>query len=117
MSKHSDGPTVSSAGKPCLHGKFLSVQKIHTGQLADHHQKKISLKKDPSEDSPETPDYQAHTFNYVRAMDELVKQKAEEIFNVVGIDTWKPPVLDIGGGAGSLSRLFLGKSTDQYKEK
>ncbi len=71
--------------------------------------KKVSLKKNPLEYLPEPADYQTRTFNYVRAMDQLVIQKAEEILDVVGMDTWKPPVLDMGGGAGSLSRLFLEK--------
>lgn len=68
---------------------------------------KISLKPDYQELVSDRTTYKEKTFNYVRAMDELMKNKAVEIVELVGPDSWQPPVLDIGGGAGSLSRAFL----------
>lgn len=93
---------------PAYIGNFLFYRKY----MQDNWKaivRNISLKKPPPEENTGAADYETRTFNYVRAMDELVKQKAEDILNVVGTDTWKPPVLDVGGGAGSLSRMLLEK--------
>jgi len=49
-------------------------------------------------------DYKARNFHYVRAMDGLSKVKAEEISRCLCKYRWDGPVLDIGGGAGSLCR-------------
>jgi len=49
-------------------------------------------------------DYPARNFHYVRAMDGVSKVKAEEISRCLCKYIWDGPVLDVGGGAGSLCR-------------
>ena len=68
---------------------------------------KISGKSEQKDISEEGDDYKTRTFNYVRAMDELARIKAIEIVDMVNPGAWHPPILDIGGGAGSLCRGFL----------
>ncbi len=48
--------------------------------------------------------YEERNFRYVRAMDTLARQKAGEIAALVKAQNISGPVLDIGGGAGSLVR-------------
>lgn len=52
-------------------------------------------------------DYALRTFHYVRAMDQLLVQKAKEIVERINPAAWHGPLLDIGGGAGSLGRALL----------
>jgi len=51
--------------------------------------------------------YEKRTFNYVRAMDEIARRKAEEIEKIMHKKLWQPPILDIGGGAGAVSRRLI----------
>ena len=55
-------------------------------------------------------DYDLRTFYYVRAMDMLARQKAKEIVTILEKISWKPPVLDIGGGTGALCRALIRSS-------
>lgn len=68
-------------------------------------------------EKPETAtgreDYASRTFNYVRATDQLMRQKAEEIAALLNARAWNPPILDIGGGAGSLGRALLRTKTEE----
>jgi len=52
-------------------------------------------------------DYETRNFHYVRAMDELARQKAGEIAGLCSTMVWNSPILDIGGGAGALCRRLL----------
>ena len=52
-------------------------------------------------------DYATRNFNYVRALDQLAREKARQIVEILLRETWEPPVLDIGGGAGSLCRFLV----------
>ncbi len=52
-------------------------------------------------------DYDERTFHYVRAMDELLRQKADEIAALLSRERWEPPILDAGGGAGALGRALI----------
>lgn len=55
-------------------------------------------------------DYQQRTFYYVRALDQLARLKVREIAAILADYPWQPPLLDIGGGAGAISRgLLAGK--------
>ncbi|MDA8160004.1 MAG: methyltransferase [Desulfobacteraceae bacterium] len=49
-------------------------------------------------------DYQTRTYHYVRALDQLARVKAVEIERRLTADAWAGPILDIGGGAGAVSR-------------
>lgn len=55
---------------------------------------------------PET-DYETRNFRYVRALDQLAREKAGEIAAILSREAWHLPVLDIGGGAGSTLRTLL----------
>lgn len=59
------------------------------------------------------PGYQERNFRYVRAMDSLVRQKAGEIAQLFAKVRLDGPVLDVGGGAGSLLRAIR----DRYREE
>ncbi|MCX5881605.1 MAG: class I SAM-dependent methyltransferase, partial [Deltaproteobacteria bacterium] len=63
---------------------------------------------DPAADSvpDDGEDYAVRNFNYVRALDQLAREKAREIVEILLHETWSLPVLDIGGGAGALCRCF-----------
>ena len=66
---------------------------------------RISSRPLPDQLSPDD-DYPTRTLYYVRALDALARRKAMEISNLAG-SAWQMPVLDIGGGAASLSRCLL----------
>ncbi len=57
--------------------------------------------------TPPEADYDARIRRYVRALDALARQKAKEITRVRAPGAWKSPVLDMGGGAGALSRALI----------
>lgn len=59
-------------------------------------------------------DYEIRTLRYVRALDQLAKQKAREIVTLLTVESWKPPLLDIGGGAGALSRALIATREQGY---
>ncbi len=59
-------------------------------------------------------DYAVRTFHYVRALDELVREKAEEIVAFLALEAWEPPILDVGGGAGTLSRALIRTKESGY---
>lgn len=56
-------------------------------------------------------DYAVRNFNYVLALDQLAKEKSREIVEILFRETWLSPVLDIGGGAGSLCRYLIKRIT------
>lgn len=103
-----------SSQSPSYMGHFLLYRRhIQRGwmDLAE----RVSAKKAKAiESSPHDDDYEIRTFHYVRALDELAKQKAEEIARVLSLKGWDPPILDIGGGAGALSRALLRERESGY---
>jgi len=69
---------------------------------------RVSLeRRDSGLSCSQDDDYTVRTFHYVRAMDELAQQKAEEILALLALESWEPPILDVGGGAGTLSRALI----------
>jgi predicted metal-binding protein/2-polyprenyl-3-methyl-5-hydroxy-6-metoxy-1,4-benzoquinol methylase len=52
-------------------------------------------------------DYETRNRRYVRAQDALAREKAEEIVDCLDSENWQPPILDIGGGGGALSRALI----------
>ena len=52
-------------------------------------------------------DYRQRNFHYVQALDQLARLKASEITQLITNMAWQGPILDIGGGAGALSRALL----------
>lgn len=51
-------------------------------------------------------------YNYLRSTDSLIRLKSFEILEVLNWFDWHFPVLDIGGGAGSLLRAVIGSGTE-----
>ncbi len=62
--------------------------------------------------SPED-DYRRRNFHYVRAMDALSRVKAADIVARLPHHLWRGPLLDIGGGAGALSRALIREHNDR----
>lgn len=56
---------------------------------------------------PADQNFDQRIFNYVCAMDQLLVQKAKDIVGILNPSAWQPPILDVGGGAGSLGRALI----------
>jgi len=52
-------------------------------------------------------DYPTRNLHYVRALDQLARLKANEIIAQLEKISWRGPILDIGGGAGAMSRALV----------
>ena len=52
-------------------------------------------------------DYPTRNLHYVRALDQLARLKAQEIVTLLADTAWQGPILDLGGGAGALSRALV----------
>ncbi|MBU2452491.1 MAG: methyltransferase domain-containing protein, partial [Proteobacteria bacterium] len=70
-----------------------------------------SKKQDKPPESELT--YAKRNLRYVAAMDTLVKQKAIEIARLLKNENISGPILDIGGGAGSLIRTIQGSTKNK----
>jgi predicted metal-binding protein len=62
-------------------------------------------------------DYAVRNFNYVRALDQLARQKARQIVEILCRETWEPPVLDLGGGAGTFCRGIVALLSGSDRKK
>jgi len=51
--------------------------------------------------------YQIRNLHYVRAMGEVAKEKSRDILDILRMEKWHGPVLDIGGGSGHLLKAVL----------
>ncbi len=60
-----------------------------------------------SETTAPENDYTLRNFRYVKVMDALAREKACDIANIIPDESWRPPILDIGGGAGALCRTMI----------
>ena len=69
---------------------------------------------DPPAQVSDEENYKTRIFDYVRAMDSLAKQKVNEIIHILAEESWEPPVLDVGGGAGALGRSLVQTKKDGY---
>lgn len=69
---------------------------------------KMSLPERPrSKPVTAEDDYRIRNEHYVRSTDRLVCRKSLEILPILVRKPWRGPVLDVGGGAGSLGRAIL----------
>jgi len=95
-------------------GNFLLYRK-YMKQGWEGIREKITDEKALKVNSLSTDDpYEKRTFYYVRAMDEIARRKAEDIEKIMHKSLWQPPILDIGGGAGAVSRrLIRGKNNSE----
>jgi predicted metal-binding protein/2-polyprenyl-3-methyl-5-hydroxy-6-metoxy-1,4-benzoquinol methylase len=70
---------------------------------------KLSLNPEKSASGPlAEEEYETRNHRYVKAQDALAREKAKEILAGLKGEPWQPPILDIGGGAGALSRALIG---------
>ncbi len=65
-----------------------------------------------NEKEVQTLSYSQRNYLYVRAMDTLACQKAREIADCLGMARIDGPVLDVGGGAGSMVRALQKSNPD-----
>ncbi|WP_022669285.1 DUF2284 domain-containing protein [Desulfospira joergensenii] len=59
------------------------------------------------------PSYEERNLKYAASMDVLVRQKTGEIAKILARQKIQGPILDIGGGAGSLARAILGRYPEE----
>lgn len=95
-------------GKPDYMGGFFHYRRYmqpNWNKLTD----KVMIgaaKEKEKEKEKETLSYAQRNFLYVSAMDTLARQKAKEIADCLKSAALDGPVLDIGGGAGSMLRAL-----------
>jgi predicted metal-binding protein len=94
-------------GKPAYMGDFFLYRRHMRPKWQGLVQRVSGAEQDPKHDCSREQDYETRTFHYVRAMDQLIRRKAQEIETLLASEPWEPPVLDVGGGAGALSRALI----------
>ena len=93
-------------GKKDYMGQFFLYRKYMRSQWETLTQK-ICLER---EKSMAAPSYEERNRRYVASTDTLVRQKAREIVQLLTPEQITGPILDIGGGAGSLIRTLQTRS-------
>ncbi len=94
-------------GSPSYMGDFFLYRRHMRPRWQDLGQRISGVEQESNDGCLAEQDYATRTFHYVRAMDQLVRQKAQEIEKLLASETWEPPILDVGGGAGTLSRVVI----------
>ncbi len=107
-------------GHPDYMGDFLLYRKYMRPRWQALVQKtaqanKSSQKTDFASADSQGQNYALRTLNYVKATDALVRQKSREIAKALEPVSWQGPVLDVGGGAGTLARTLLEQRDDNHK--
>jgi len=93
-------------GKPSYMGDFFLYRKYMRPNW-ENLSRKIVLEEKKETDLT----YGQRNDRYVAAMDVLVRQKAQEIADLVCHENIKGPILDVGGGAGSMIREIQKKAS------
>ncbi len=101
-------------GSPSYMGDFFLYRRLLQSHWNDLGQQVSGKKSTAAQPSSHDEDYAIRTFRYVRALDQLATQKAEEIAVRLSTEDWKPPILDVGGGAGTLGRALMRKRDYGY---
>ncbi|MCG8643438.1 MAG: DUF2284 domain-containing protein [Desulfobacterales bacterium] len=89
-------------GKPSYMGDFFlyrQYMRSNWTRLSDT----VSLVPRPK---PEKTGYRDRNVHYVKAMDTIIKQKAGEVAELFSHTEIEGPILDVGGGAGSMIRAL-----------
>lgn len=94
-------------GSPSYMGDFFLYRRHMQTKWQELGQRVSRAERELNCSSSTQQDYETRTFHYVRAMDQLVRRKSREIETILASETWEPPVLDVGGGAGALSRVLI----------
>lgn len=95
-------------GSPAYMGHFFLYRRHMQPRWIELAQRASGKKSNADQPASRDDDYEIRTFRYVRALDQLAKQKASEIAALLSMEGWEPPILDVGGGAGTLSRALMG---------
>ncbi len=93
-------------GQPSYLGDYLLYRRYMQPNWQSLVQK-VSLNKDTVRSDPHVHDYALRNLNYVKSSDALLREKSKEIAGLLESVPWGIPVLDIGGGAGSLGRALI----------
>ena len=89
-------------------GDFLLYRRYMQGNW-----RKLTARLAPGKpEADDATDYRERNFRYARAMDALARQKAPEIVDRLPLAALLGPVLDAGGGAGSLIRALRARRPD-----
>lgn len=89
-----------------LYRKYIQPQWQSLAKKISINNTSVNIQKNNPEISEED-DYALRTLNYVMSSDVLLQQKSKEIVKLLKSVSWQMPVLDIGGGAGSLGRALI----------
>lgn len=109
-------------GQPSYMGEFFLYRKYMQPQWQSI-VKKVSLDKEDetirnyNKIISEEDEYASRNLNYVKTADVLIQQKNKEIVSFLKPFSWQLPLLDIGGGAGSLGRAFIKSKTNDPKNQ
>jgi len=95
------------SGKASYMGDFLIYRKYMQAGWQSLSARLLGQVREKKTRCQTEDDYAERTLHYVRATDQLMRQKAAEIAALINPLAWQGPVLDIGGAAGSLSRALL----------
>jgi predicted metal-binding protein len=101
-------------GTPSYMGDFFLYRRHIRPKWQEMVQRVSVARPDPHNCSAPDDDYETRTFHYVRAMDQLVLQKAYEIDALMAQESWEPPILDVGGGAGTMGRMLIRQREHGY---
>jgi predicted metal-binding protein/cyclopropane fatty-acyl-phospholipid synthase-like methyltransferase len=94
-------------GSPSYIGDFLLYRRYMRSKWQELGPRISGAEQEQNHSCSAQQDYETRTLHYVQAMDQLAQRKAREIETVLTSETWEPPVLDVGGGVGSLSRVLI----------
>jgi predicted metal-binding protein len=94
-------------GSPSYMGDFFLYRRTLQPRWMELAQRLSGKTCDAVQPASHDEDYQIRTFRYVRALDQLATQKAEQIAGLLSLEDWEPPILDVGGGAGTLTRALI----------
>ncbi|MFV0436290.1 MAG: DUF2284 domain-containing protein [Desulfopila sp.] len=98
-------------GKPDYMGEFFLYR-----QYMQPNWQQLTARLEGRQRPVEQLDYTERNFRYVRAMDCLVRQKSAEIARMFHEIALPGPLLDVGGGAGSLLRAIRDQAADRGED-
>jgi predicted metal-binding protein len=101
-------------GSPSYMGDFFLYRRRLQPTWMDLASRVSGKRNDAVQPASHDDDYEIRTFRYVRALDQLAKEKAGHIATILSMEEWEPPILDVGGGAGTMSRALIHTKENGY---